>query len=103
MSFAQSHYAWLDKNLKTIFERVGIADRWSPGFVGAHGDKCYSYRYDWDKAGIPFEHGVAMYLLTYVTPFRQEVRETVEGWVDPSKWIMDNYARFKPHLEDLTW
>jgi len=68
------------------------------GMITAHGDKCYGYRAEWDAAGIPFEHGVAIYLLTYCSPYSKESRETEEGWVDPWRWVIANYERFKPHL-----
>jgi len=69
------------------------------GMIAAHGDKCYGYRDQWAKAGIPFEHGVAIYLLTYISPFSHEVRESDSGkWVAPDGWVKDNYVRFQEHL-----
>lgn len=93
-----SYYDWLDENLETFFENVGIHIDYHGGLIAAHGDKCHCYRNDWEKAGIPFEHGVAIYLLTSVNPYADQVHETEEGWVDVKQWVMDNYPKFKPHL-----
>lgn len=91
-----SHYDWLDENLESFFEKAGIGNQYHPSVIGAHGDKCYGYKFQWEKAGIPFEHGVAIYLLTYFNPYSEETRETENGWVDVSKWVVENYERFKP-------
>jgi hypothetical protein len=68
------------------------------GGIVAHGDKCYSYRSEWESKGIPFEHGVAIYLLTYLRPYSKEVRETSNGWVAPKDWVIANYHKFVNHL-----
>jgi hypothetical protein len=99
--FPKSHYDWLDENLKSFYEKLNIPFV-GDGGVTANGDKCYQYRSDWFKAGIPFPHGVAIYMLTYESPFYKEVRSTSEGWVDPSKWVIDNYKRFKLFLNPVS-
>jgi hypothetical protein len=89
-----NHYEYLDKHLPKFFESVGVSFENNAGIITAHGDKCYSYRGKWSDAGIPFEHGVAIYLLTYVRPFSQECRETENGWKDPCEWVIENYEKF---------
>jgi len=97
-----SHYDWLEKHLVPFMDQLDMnTDFYNNGLIGAHGDKCYGYRYQWNEAGIPFEHGVAIYLLTYCNPFSKEVRETDAGWVDPGKWVKDNYPRFKQFLTEV--
>ena len=97
-----SHYDWLNEHLPDFFESVGVDWNTCPGIVSAHGDKGYGYRYQWEEAGIPFEHGMAVYLLTYVHPFGNEVRELQSGkWVAPGDWVADNYYRFKAILEEI--
>jgi len=97
-----NHYDWLTENLPTFFEEVGVSFDQNAGIISCHGDKCYGYRDRWMSEQIPFEHGVAIYLLSYVRPYGSEVRDTSDGWVDPSKWVIDNYDRFKPSLENLS-
>ena len=96
-----SHYHWLEKHLPKLFKDLGLNWENNKGIISCHGDKCYSYRSIFEKNNIPFEHGVAIYLLTYVSPFEKETRRTVNGWVDPCKWIINNYNRFKPFLPDV--
>lgn len=92
-----SHYDWLHENLKSFSEVVGTEIH--SGFIGAHGDKCYGYRDEWEKESIPFGLGVAIYLLTYVRPYSKTVRQTESGWVAPEKWVVDF---FKTNQEKLS-
>lgn len=96
-----SHYDWLHANLPVIFEKLGINFNHHAGIIGAHGDKAYSYKTDWDKAGIHFFHSVAIYLLTYCRPYSQEVRQTKNGWVPVDVWVIDNHERFKHALPEI--
>jgi hypothetical protein len=94
----ENHYDYLNKHLKVFFDALGIP--YSPGIIGAHGDKAYGYRGEWKDAGIPFHKGVAVYLLTHENPFSKEVRDTPNGWVAPVDWVVQNYHRFKDKLPD---
>lgn len=91
-----NHYKWLEQHLPAFFAALGVC--YSPGIITAHGDKCYSYRREWEQAGIPFPHGVALYLLCYERPYSSEVRQTPAGWVAPSDWVVANYQKFREHL-----
>jgi hypothetical protein len=96
------HYDYLEENLESFFLKIGIKpERFNKGIIVAHGDKCYGYEDTWEKAGLHFYHGVAIYLLTYLRPFCDEVRETKQGWVDVSKWIIENKDRFLPFLNPV--
>jgi hypothetical protein len=94
-----SHYDWLEEHLEPFLEAVGVhPNHGNNGLIGAHGDKCYGYKHLWEEAGIPFEHGVAIFLLSYVRPYGLEVRDTPDGFVKVDQWVVDNYDRFKEHL-----
>lgn len=99
-----NHYDYLSKEFVPFYVRVCEALGITPnpsineGMIVAHGDKCYSARFDWEKVGLPFEKGVAIYLLSYIHPFAAEVRETPQGWVNPHAWVADNASRFLPYL-----
>lgn len=97
----RSHYDWLEKHMNAFMSAVGLEGR-DPGIV-AHGDKCSCYQDKWRINGIPFSHGVAIYLISYWRPYSEEVRGTGTGWVAPDDWVVNNYERFKPYLthEDL--
>lgn len=103
----RNHYNWLNDHLLNFFQAIELPgsgpDGWlNRGIIVAHGDKGYCYRYQWADAGIPFEHGMALYLLSYCRPYSQEMRETVNGWVQPVEWVIANYSKFVQHLPPLT-
>lgn len=98
-----NHYQWCEKNLLSFFDKCGIKfkQEYVNPILCAHGDKCYGYRNTWMDNGIPFSHGVAIYLLTYETPYSDEVRKTKNGRVDVCGWVVNNYERFKPLLNEV--
>jgi len=84
-----NHYKWLDENFLKFLKKLNIKNpEYYIGMIVAHGDKCYSYRYQWEEKGIPFEKGVAIYLVSYISPFSKTVRETQHGWVNPCDWVI---------------
>lgn len=98
-----NHYKWLEKHLPAFFAKVGINWSHNAGIIGAHGDKCYCYRSNWQEANIPFPHGVAIYLMTYCRPYAESVRQTANGWVAAEDWVIENYARFKQFLPEVDY
>ena len=90
-----SHYKYLEAVLPTFFPKVGISWDWNGGVIGAHGDKGYGYKGRWEKAGIPFYHGMALYLMTYCNPYSKELGDDrSQAW----QWVIDNYPKFKDLL-----
>ncbi len=98
---AKSHYDWLGEHLTTFLTNLNFPypDQ-RTSWISAHGDKCYNYKQRWKEHGVPFDHGVAIYLLSYHRPYSVEVRETENGWVDPVTWVINNYDRFNKFLPD---
>jgi hypothetical protein len=85
----KNHYDWLDENFNHFLNAISVKEpKYYMGLISAHGDKCYSYRDQWEKHGIPFEKGVAIYLASYIYPWSKTVRNTEEGWIAPDKWVM---------------
>ena len=93
----ENHYQWLEANLPAFSQKLQLSYCLTLVIV-ADGDKCYGYREQWKKHGIPFCHGVALYLLLGVPPYSQEARQTTKGWVAPVDWVIKNYDRFKALL-----
>lgn len=90
-----SHYKYLDEHLEAFWLNVRgrtLEEDWAAGIVSAHGDKGYGYRSDWEQAGIPFEHGMAIYLLTYTDTLGNTPKH------ESCQWVIDNYDRFKQFL-----
>jgi hypothetical protein len=84
---------------------MGHGGEWAvnAGIIVAHSDQCYSYQAIWEDSGVAFEHGVALYLLTYMKPWCDEVRQTDNGWIKPYEWVLDNYDRLKEFLPAVTY
>lgn len=94
----KSHYQYLEEVLPQFFKEVGVDFNANAGIIVAHGDKCYGYKDMWEKGGLHFYYGVAIYLLTYCRPYSKEVRDSSDGWVDPGKWVLANKDRFLKFL-----
>jgi hypothetical protein len=98
-----NHYNYLERCLPAFLDKhVKGGFQCYCGIIGAHGDKGYGYQYEWEKAGIPFEKGMMLYLLSYCYPFSEQVRKTPTGFKKPSEWVVENYAKFKDELPDAT-
>lgn len=93
-----NHYKYLEKHLPAFFAKIGINWDCNSGIISAHGDKCYQYRTDWEEQGIPFSHGVAIYLASYCKPYNKEVRMTDEGFIRPDDWTIEKYSLWKDLL-----
>ena len=106
-----NHYTWLQEcgNWMKFLTALGLQDRYGNGMIGAHGDKCWSYREQWTDAGVPWFHGAALYLLSYCRPYSEEVRDgslvtiTNNGrpWKAVDEWVVENYERFKDKLPPI--
>lgn len=109
----KTHYDWLDANLvpflASLFDSNAntvktAADAESyRGMISAHGDKCSQYRTMWHANGIPFPHGAAVYILSYIPPWSNTCRQVgVGNFVHPDQWVVDNYPFVKQHLPPVT-
>lgn len=95
-----NHYKYLKKYLTLFINRLGVPGN-HDGLIGAHGDKCYCYDDKFEEAGLTFNQGVSIYLLTHIRPWGLEVRDTANGWIAPIDWIVRNKDRFLPILSEL--
>lgn len=105
MPTVMNHYDYLELHFEAFYRKLCEVEKLpvtnaagGGGLIVAHGDKCYQYRDEWRRAGLTFEHGVAIYLLTYLGPWSDSVRGTPDGWVSPSQWVIANAPRFLPYL-----
>ena len=55
--------------------------------LGAHGDKCYQYQSVANKYGYQPYQLCMVYLLSYMSPYSTQVRDTSNGWVDIRDWL----------------
>lgn len=98
-----SHYDYLDENFHIFLVNIGInrSKEDCSGQIIADGDKVYGYKDIFEEHGIHFYQGVALYLLTKLSPYDKEVRNTSNGWVAPCDWVISNYKRFKEFLPPI--
>jgi hypothetical protein len=92
----ESHYDYCDAVLNDFWMEVfGMTSEqmWCGGIVGAHGDKAYGYKDKWNEAGIPFEHGVMLFLLSYTREYGDRPKH------ESHQWVIENYPKYKPKLE----
>ena len=87
-----NHYQFIEKHGEAFSVLVGLSYN-IDGLAGSHGDKCYGYKRRWEEAGIPFNHGALIYLLSYCSPYDKESRQTENGWVPVEKWVIEFYSR----------
>lgn len=91
-----SQYDYLEVVIDEFWKRVfgkTTSEMWCGGIIGAHGDKAYGYKREWSDAGIPFNRGVLLFLLTYT----KELGETPKH--ESCQWVIDNYPKYLPHIE----
>ena len=92
-----NHYKWLDKYFPEFLNRLGINfNICCPGIISCHADKCYGYKDAWDAESIPFERGVAIYLLSYLNPYAETCVRS-----DISNWVVSNYNIFKTVFDEI--
>lgn len=70
--------------------RSDLAD-YATSIITADSDKCEQYRKMWENAGVPYEHGVMIYLISKSNPYCLEARRKVPV----GQWVVDNYPKFK--------
>lgn len=92
----ESHYKYLDDHLDCFWVKVfgkTLGESWFGGIISAHGDKGYGYRRAWEEAGIPFNHGMMLFMLTYTDKITTEKSKSKE-------WIIANYNHYLPLIEE---
>lgn len=94
-NFKLSHYDYLELVLNNFWKHVfgkSLRDTWNAGIIGAHGDKGYGYKRNWEKAGVPFNHGMLLFLLTYTS----ELGDTPKH--ESCQWVINNYQKYLPMI-----
>lgn len=69
--------------------------------IAADGDKCYSYKDGWEKKGVPFNRGCAIYLVSKMHPYSENCRDTANGWVAPADWVLSVYDSMEDILNTV--
>lgn len=82
-----NHYKFIERFGQEFSDLVGL--KYSVAELSVpHGDKCYGFKDEWEDAGIPFNHGAMIYLLSFCSPYSSQCRTTETGWVPVEDWVM---------------
>ena len=95
-----SHYDWVEAHINIVAKALGCKFT-HEGASLAHGDKCYSAEALWSQNSVPFPAGVLLYCLSRDPIFKDEVRQTLHGWVNPHAWVVGMYHKHKSIFEEL--
>ena len=93
LTFNQYKYcdAVLNAFWKLVFGKTA-SEMCCGGIVGAHGDKAHGYKRQWEKAGVPFNHGVLLFLLTYTSEMDRDKCESCQ-------FVIDKYQHYLPMIQ----
>lgn len=100
----ESHYEWLNEHLPSVLMKLGCdINVANAGIVSAHGDKYSGIKYEIIDAGIMYPHAVAICLMSYITPWRQEIRDYrfCCDWDQLVPWVKKKYVEIKDVLPPL--
>lgn len=86
-----SHYDYLNDHGKKFSDMLGVENITNMVLVSSTRRQMYGYKTDWEKAEVPFNKGVMIYLLTRQQPYSSQVRDTPNGWVDTGEWVVKMY------------
>lgn len=94
------HYSFLYSYMQRFLDKLGIKE--DPAkMISEVGFQCDLYKKEWKEKGIPFEEGALVYMLTFFSPYKSAVRHTLNGFVKPSDWVMQNYPQFKEIIYEV--
>ena len=94
-----SHYDYVEKHSKE-FSKLMKCEQWEvEDLLTCDGDKCYCYKKTWENNGISFNKGVMIYLLGKIPPYSNLCRNTINGFVSPSDFVIKIYNEYK-HILD---
>lgn len=92
----ENHYRYLDAMLepfwKLVFDKTPD-QMYCGGIIISHGDKGYGYKDTWEKAGIRYDRGMLLYLLTYTKELGDRPKHESE------EWVIENYPKYLERIE----
>ena len=97
LDYLTVHYDYLDRILgdfwKLVFNKT-LEETWNSGIIAAHGDKGRGYKKIWEEAGISFNRGMMLYLLTYTEVLGDTPKH------ESKEWVINNYLKYLPLIEE---
>lgn len=89
-------YKKLNKVFPIFLKNIGKENQipYAESIIICDSDKCIQYYDIWEKNGIPFDHGVIIYLITKMKPYSDEARKTISA----SEFVIKYYNDFKKFI-----
>jgi len=83
----------LKKKFPIFLKNIGKESKvkYAESIIICDADKCDQYRSTWENNGIPFLHGVMIYLISKMRPYCNEARITIS----PNEFVIKYYKEFK--------
>ncbi len=92
-----NHYEYLELVIDSFWKQVFDKTReemWCSGIITSHGDKCYGYEHEWKEHGIPFKHGVLIFLLSYTKELGDRPKH------ETCAWVIEKYQHYLPFIKE---
>jgi hypothetical protein len=90
-----NHYDWLNTHLNDFWLNAfgkSLSECGYGEIITSDADKCDGYKKRWEAAGIPFPHGIAIYLLSKASYFHNET------YVSPCDLVINNYLPLREKM-----
>ena len=89
-------YKKLERDFSIFLRNIGKENQvqYTESIIICDADKCTQYSEIWKRNGIPFEHGVMIYLITKMKPYSDEARKTISA----SDFVIQYYEKFKEFM-----
>ena len=90
------NYDKLNRDFPIFLKNIGKENQvqYAESIIICDSDKCTQYKEVWERHGIPFEHGVMVYLITKMKPYSDEARKTISA----SNFVIKYYEHFKKFM-----
>ena len=89
-------YKKFKNDFSVFLENIGKENQipYVESIIVCDADKCTQYSEIWERNGIPYEHGVMIYLITKMRPYSNEARVTIS----PCDFVIKHYEAFKKFI-----
>jgi hypothetical protein len=94
-------YAWLEDAMPKILFNLGKPPEvwlYASNSARLYAHICHDFRFPWENNDIPFNHGIALFLLSFFEPWLSNSHDAETGEYDPQMWVLANYNRFKEYF-----
>ena len=87
-----------ENDFSSFLKKIGKETQvpYAASIIACDADKCTLYKDIWERNGIPYEHGVMIYLITKMKPYYYEARVKLT----PCEFVIKHYDEFKQYFKE---